>query len=98
MKWGLYFIGPIKLLKRLTGNIHILVAINYATKWIKAKALRTNIAVVIAKFLYEYILTRFGCLLTIVINQRIHFINDIIKHLIEQFLLKHASSTTYYPQ
>jgi hypothetical protein len=45
-----------------------LVAIDYATKWVEAKALRTNIAVIIATFLYEYILTRFGCPLTIVTN------------------------------
>jgi hypothetical protein len=36
--------------------------------WVDAKALITNIAIVIAKFLYEYILTKFGCPLTIVIN------------------------------
>jgi hypothetical protein len=35
--------------------------------------------------------------LTIVIDQGIHFINDTIKHMIEHFLLKHVSSTTYYP-
>jgi hypothetical protein len=34
----------------------------------------------------------------IIIDQHIHFINDTIKHLIEQFLLKHASYATYYPQ
>jgi hypothetical protein len=43
-------------------------------------------------------MTEFGCPLTIVINQRKHFINNIIKHLTKQFLLKHVSSTTYYPQ
>jgi len=75
-----------------------LVAIDYATKWVEAKALRTNNVVVIARFLYEYILTKFGCPLTIVIDQGIHFINDIIKHLIEKFMLKHVNSTTYYPQ
>jgi hypothetical protein len=83
MKWGLDFIGPIKLARRLTKNKHILVAIDYATKWVQVKAFRTNIAVVIAIFLYEYILTRFGCLLTIVIDQGVHFINDIIKYLIK---------------
>jgi hypothetical protein len=51
-----------------------------------------------AKFLYEYILTRFGCPLTIVTYPGIHFINDTIKHLTKQFLLKPVSSTTYYPQ
>jgi hypothetical protein len=28
----------------------------------------------------------------------VHFINDVIKHLIDHFLLKHVSFTTYYPQ
>jgi hypothetical protein len=51
------------------------------TKWVEAKALRTNFAIVTARFLFEYILTKFGCLLTIVIDQGVHFINDTIKHL-----------------
>jgi hypothetical protein len=63
----------------------------------EAKALITNTAVVTTIFLYEYILTRFGCPLTIVTYQGIYFINDTIKHLIEQFLLKHVNSITYYP-
>jgi len=70
MKWGLDFIGPIQLARILTKNKYILVTIDYATKWVEAKALRTNIVVVIAKFIYEYIMIIFGCPLTIVINQR----------------------------
>jgi len=56
-----------------------------------------NIATIIAKNLYEYILTKFGCLLNIVTYQGVHFINDAIKYLIDHFLLKHVNSTTYYP-
>jgi hypothetical protein len=97
MKWGPDFISSIKPIGRLTGNIYILVATDYVTKWVEAKALKTNIIVVTTKFLYEYILIRFGYLLTIITYQGIHFINDIIKHLIEQFLLKHVSFTIYYP-
>jgi transposase InsO family protein len=40
----------------------------------------------------------FGCPLTIVTDQGVHFINDAIKYLTYHFLLKHVSSTTYYPQ
>jgi transposase InsO family protein len=47
--------------------------------------------------MYEYIMIKFGCPLTIVIDQGVHFINDTIKYLIEEFLLKHIISTTYYP-
>jgi hypothetical protein len=68
MKWGLYFIGPIKPTKILTRNKYILVVIDYATKWVEAKALRTNIVIVAVKFMYEYILTIFGSPLTIFID------------------------------
>jgi hypothetical protein len=48
---------------------------------VEAKAFKTNITVVTTRFLYEYILTIFGCPLTIITNHGIHFINDTIKHL-----------------
>ncbi len=49
-------------------------------------------------FVHQCILTRFGCPLTIVIDQGVHFINDVIKHLTYHFLLKLLNSITYYPQ
>jgi hypothetical protein len=58
------------------------VAIDYATKWIEVKAFKTNIVIITARFLYEYILIRFGCPLTIVTDQGVHFINDTLKDLI----------------
>jgi hypothetical protein len=98
MKWGLDFVGPIKPVGRYTRNKYILIPTDYATKWVEARTLRTNTAVVTAISLYECILTRFGCPLTIVTDHGVHFINDAIKYLINHFLLKHVSSTTYYPQ
>ncbi len=64
----------------------------------ETKTLRTNTTTFIAKFMYECILSRFGCPLIIVKDQGIHFINDAIKYLINRLLMKHVSSTIYYPQ
>nr|GEW91800.1 reverse transcriptase domain-containing protein [Tanacetum cinerariifolium] len=46
--WGTDFMGPFPSLK---GNKYILVAINYLSKWVKSKALPTNNARVVVKFL-----------------------------------------------
>jgi len=50
MKWGLDLIGTIKLVGRLIENKYILVATNYAIKWVEAKAFITNIIIIIARF------------------------------------------------
>jgi hypothetical protein len=60
--------GPIKPVRRYTRNKYILISIDYATKWVEARTLRINITLVIAKNLYECILTSFGCPLTLVIE------------------------------
>ncbi len=58
----------------------------------------TNIVIITTKFLYKHILTRFGCLLTIVINQGTHFINDAIRYFTDHFILRDTNFIIYYPQ
>nr|GEY84868.1 reverse transcriptase domain-containing protein [Tanacetum cinerariifolium] len=54
--WGIYFMGPFPSSK---GNKYILVAIDYLSKWVEAKALPTNNARVVVKFL-KSLFSRFG--------------------------------------
>jgi hypothetical protein len=35
-KWGLNFIGPFQLASKMSNNQYFLVAIDYATMWVKA--------------------------------------------------------------
>ena len=70
-KWGIDFVGPIQPAKRHGKNRYILVATEYATKWVEAVALKRNDAKVTARFLFENIITRFGCPLELV-SDRAH--------------------------
>jgi hypothetical protein len=98
IKWGLDFVGPINPMVARTDNRYILVATDYATKWMEARALKTNNAAITAKFLYEQILSRYGYSLTLVSDHNNLFLNDATKYIMEHFLLQHWTSTTYYPQ
>jgi hypothetical protein len=64
---------------------------------VEVRTFCTNITIVTTKFLYEHIVTRFGCPLTIVTNKGTHFINDAIRYLTHHFILRHTSSNVYYP-
>ncbi|GJV57093.1 reverse transcriptase domain-containing protein [Tanacetum coccineum] len=58
--WGIDFMGPFSSSR---GNKYILVAVDYLSKWVKAKALPTNDARVVVKFL-KSLYARFGTPLT----------------------------------
>ncbi len=98
MKWGLDYMGPIKLTTHCTRNQYIIVAKNYTTKWVEGKVLQDNIARNTVKFLYENIIAQFGCPTHLVSDQKIHFINSLTKLLVQEFMITRHKSTTYYPQ
>ncbi|MCO5600642.1 hypothetical protein L7F22_054757 [Adiantum nelumboides] len=95
MKRGIDFMGPFKNMGKYK---YIVAAIDYVTKWVEAKALPDNTAKKIANFLFEYIISRFGCPLELVSDQGTHFLNEIVEALTEVFRTKHRKSTTYYPR
>ncbi len=84
---GFGFLGPIKLVSCSHDTKYILVVIDYVTKWVEAKALRTNMVVIVSQLIYKIILIGFGCPLILVNNQGTHFINDAIEFLTTHFLL-----------
>ena len=97
-KWGIDFIGPINPLAHRTKAQYIIVAIDYLTKWVEAKATQKNDAQTIACFLYEYVFTRYGLPIEIVSDIGTHFINEVIHYLLDEFMVIHKKSAPYHPQ
>jgi len=55
--WGIDFMGPFP---NSFGNQFILVAVDYVSKWVEARPIKTNDNKLVVKFLKEYIFSRFG--------------------------------------
>nr|GEZ19992.1 reverse transcriptase domain-containing protein [Tanacetum cinerariifolium] len=72
MMLGIDFMGPFPSSR---GNRYILVAIDYLSKWVEAKALPTNDARVVVKFLKSFF-ARFETPRAIISDRGTHFFND----------------------
>ena len=51
-----------------------------------------------AQFLYKYVFVRYGLPIEIVSDRGAHFINEIIEHLLDEFMIIHWKSAPYHPQ
>jgi len=97
-KWGLDYVGPIKPTARGSQARYIIVAIDYMTKWVEAGVVRKVDARSTTRFIYEQVITRFGCPLEMVTDRGTHFINEVITELLKTFMIIHRKSTPYYPR
>ena len=97
-KWGLDFMGPFTPATAHTGNKYILVATDYCTKWLVAKALRDNMVACTAKLLYEKIWCQFDYPIELVTDQGGQVLNAVIHGLTNHYVVIHKKSTPYCPQ
>ncbi|GKB00238.1 reverse transcriptase domain-containing protein [Tanacetum coccineum] len=79
------------------GNKYILVAVDYLSKWVEAKALPTNDARVVCKFL-KSLFARFGTPRAIISDRGTHFCNDQFAKVMAKYGVTHRLSTPYHPQ
>nr|GEV51967.1 reverse transcriptase domain-containing protein [Tanacetum cinerariifolium] len=93
-KKGIDFMGPFSSSR---GNMYILVAVDYLSKWVEAKALPTNDARVVVKFL-KYLFARFRTPRAIISHRGTHFCNDTFAKAMSKYGVTHRLSTAYHPQ
>nr|GEX60345.1 reverse transcriptase domain-containing protein [Tanacetum cinerariifolium] len=92
--WGIDFMGPFPSSK---GNKYILVAVDYLSIWVEAKALPTNDARVVVMFL-KSLFSQFGTPKAIISDRGTHFCNDQFARVMSKYGVTHNLSTVYHPQ
>ncbi|GJT92286.1 reverse transcriptase domain-containing protein [Tanacetum coccineum] len=92
--WGINFMGPFL---SSHGNKYILVAVDYLSKWVEAKALLTNDARVVVKFL-KSLFARFGMPRAIISDRGSHFCNDQFAKVMSKYGVIYRLATVYHPQ
>ncbi|XP_071917964.1 uncharacterized protein [Coffea arabica] len=93
--WGIDFMGPFP---SSFGFFYILLAVDYVSKWVEAKATRTNDSKVVAEFVKSNIFVRFGMPRAIVSDRGTHFCNKTIAAIFRRYGVLHKVSTSYHPQ
>ncbi|KAK8996733.1 hypothetical protein V6N11_020232 [Hibiscus sabdariffa] len=93
--WVLDFMGPFV---SSFGNTYIILAVDYVSKWVEAKATRNNDARTTVNFLKNSIFSRFGTPRAIISDRGTHFLNRVIKALMKKHGVTHRIATSYHPQ
>nr|GEZ69232.1 reverse transcriptase domain-containing protein [Tanacetum cinerariifolium] len=91
--WGIDFMGPFP---SSIGNRYILLEVDYLSKWVEAKALPTNDARVVVKFLKSFF--PYLEFLELLSDRGTHFYDDKFAKVMSKYGVTHRLSTAYHPQ
>ncbi|XP_075097932.1 uncharacterized protein LOC142175249 [Nicotiana tabacum] len=93
--WGMDVIGPIEL---ATSNRHhfILVAINYYTKWVETSTYKAVTKKVVAHFVRNNIVYRFGIPESIITHNDVNLNSDLMREICYRTTMRTSSGETPY--
>jgi transposase InsO family protein len=95
--WGIDMIGAIEP-KASNGHRFILVAIDYFTKWVEATSYANVTKQVVARFIKNQIICRYGVPSRIITDNGTNLNNKTMKELCETFKIEHHNSSPYRPK
>jgi len=78
-------------------NTYIIVATDYLTRWVEAKAIPNGSSLEVAKFFCEQIVCRFGTPLKVLTDQGKCFESQLAKAVYDIMGSKHLRTTAYHP-
>ncbi|KAL4302122.1 hypothetical protein GQ457_10G012280 [Hibiscus cannabinus] len=84
--WGIDFMGPFP---SSFGNLYILLAVDYVSKWVEAVATTHNDAKTVQRFIKKNIFTRFGTPRVIICDEGRHFDNRSIVAALRKLGINH---------
>jgi hypothetical protein len=93
---GIDYCGPFTTSRRR--NKYLLVAVDHLTKWVEAKAVPAATAANAAHFVMERIILRHGAPACILSDRGSHFVNSLLKNLLDLLGIAHSTTTSYNPQ
>ena len=67
------------------GDIYILLAMDYVSKWVEAIACPKNDAITVVGFIQRNLLSRFGAPKTIISDEGSHFTNKVLAKLMSRY-------------
>src|SRR6201985_2290212 len=93
---GIDIVGPLP--RTLRGNRYIVVAVDYLTKYLEARALLLADALSIVPFIYEDIICRHGIPLELISDRGTEFVNELVRTLCTQYKIRQIMTTAYHLQ
>ncbi|KAL4310214.1 hypothetical protein GQ457_01G020890 [Hibiscus cannabinus] len=93
--WGIDFMGPFP---SSHGDLYILLAVDYVSKWVEAIATPKNDAKTVMKFLHKNIFTRFGVPRALISDEGSHFDNKLTAKALQRYGVRHIIATAYHSQ
>jgi transposase InsO family protein len=91
-------VGSINPPSKRTRARYIITVTEYLTRWEEVAPVKDCSVEIVAHFLFEKVITRFGCPRVLMSDQGTHFINNTIRAMTEEFEVHHQKSTLYHPQ
>ena len=81
-------------LKSSNGHEHILVAIEYFTKWVKVTSYASLTVAKVAKFIISHIICQYGIPHELISNRGVHFKGEV-NTLVQEYGIQHYQSSAY---